>query len=193
MLQAGLIQASKSPWCSPLLCIRKPDGKFFFHQHHNTTHLSFDGYQLHHHLQIPPSPYSYRKLAVHHQHMHYGMLNYQKRRQAGNWDRQHLTCLWPLMLVLFSIKCKLAYRTSSQLCKCEIGQCKLCTRKVTLETCHAFDFDHRQESTKIIMISRIYYLSKTEYEKHLKEEIPKCDLLCVNCHRVETIRRTKCL
>ena len=33
--------------------------------------------------------------------------------------------------------------------KCEIGHCKICRRKVTLETCHAFDFDHRQESTKI--------------------------------------------
>lgn len=28
MRQAGLIQASKSPWCSPLLCVRKPDGTF---------------------------------------------------------------------------------------------------------------------------------------------------------------------
>eukprot|EP00944_MAST-04C_sp_MAST-4C-sp1_P006309 g6309.t1 len=28
MQAAGLIQASKSPWCSPLLCVRKPDGTF---------------------------------------------------------------------------------------------------------------------------------------------------------------------
>ena len=28
MRQAGLIQASNSPWCSPLLCVRKPDGTF---------------------------------------------------------------------------------------------------------------------------------------------------------------------
>ena len=77
--------------------------------------------------------------------------------------------------------------------KCEIGHCKICRRKVTLETCHAFDFDHRQESTKIIRIGQIINCSKTEYEKHLKEEIPKCDLLCANCHRIETVKRRKSL
>ena len=28
MTEAGLIQESNSPWCSPLLCVRKPDGSF---------------------------------------------------------------------------------------------------------------------------------------------------------------------
>ena len=71
----------------------------------------------------------------------------------------------------------------------EIGQCKKCTRKVTLETCVAFDFNHRYESKKIVAIGKIYQARKAEYLKHLKEEIPKCDLLCVNCHRIETKKR----
>ena len=70
--------------------------------------------------------------------------------------------------------------------KLNIGECKICHRKVTVQTCNGFDYDHRDEETKIIRISQIVYKKKEEYEKHFKEEIPKCDLLCRNCHRIKT-------
>ena len=72
------------------------------------------------------------------------------------------------------------------LVKCNIGECKSCKRKVTMETCCGFDFDHRDEETKVINIALIIYKNKTEYRKHFKEEIPKCDLLCRNCHHIKT-------
>ena len=70
--------------------------------------------------------------------------------------------------------------------KYNIGECKHCERKVTMETCCGFDFDHRNEETKVINIARIVYKGETEYKKHFKEEIPKCDLLCCNCHKIKT-------
>lgn len=70
--------------------------------------------------------------------------------------------------------------------KCNIGECKSCERKVTMETCCGFDFDHRNEETKVIGVAGIVYKGETEYRKHFKEEIPKCDLLCRNCHKIKT-------
>lgn len=43
------------------------------------------------------------------------------------------------------------------------------------------DFHHRNPTTKIIHISRIYWRGWS-IEK-IKEEIEKCDILCANCHR----------
>jgi len=73
------------------------------------------------------------------------------------------------------------------LIKCKIGECKTCKRKVTLETCVGFDFDHRDEEKKVICISQIPFKKKEDYEKYLKTEIPKCDLLCKNCHKIKTV------
>ena len=70
--------------------------------------------------------------------------------------------------------------------KCNIGKCKSCERKVTMKTCCGFDFDHRDEETKVINIAQIVHKKKAEYRKHFKEEIPKCDLLCRNCHNIKT-------
>jgi hypothetical protein len=70
--------------------------------------------------------------------------------------------------------------------KYNIGECKHCERKVTMETCCGFDFDHRNEETKVIGIAQIVHKKKAEYKKHFKEEIPKCDLLCRNCHKIKT-------
>ena len=72
------------------------------------------------------------------------------------------------------------------LVKCNIGECKRCERKVTMETCCGFDFDHRNEETKVIAIANIVRKKEAEYKKHFKEEIPKCDLLCCNCHKIKT-------
>ena len=70
--------------------------------------------------------------------------------------------------------------------KCKIGECKHCERKVTMETCCGFDFDHRNEETKVMKIAKIPNRSEVEYRKLFNEEIPKCDLLCSNCHRIKT-------
>ena len=70
--------------------------------------------------------------------------------------------------------------------KCKIGECKRCKRKVTMKTCRGFDFDHRDEETKVIAIAKIIWKKEAEYRKHFKEEIPKCDLLCRNCHKIKT-------
>ena len=77
-------------------------------------------------------------------------------------------------------------RHEINLVKCNIGECKRCKRKVTMETCCGFDFDHRNEETKVISISQIIQKKEVEYRKHFKEEIPKCDLLCRNCHHIKT-------
>jgi len=70
--------------------------------------------------------------------------------------------------------------------KCEIGKCKTCKREVTYDTTSAFDFDHRDEETKIINISTSISRSDDVFQRHFREEIPKCDLLCANCHHIKT-------
>lgn len=77
-------------------------------------------------------------------------------------------------------------RHEINLVKCNIGECRRCKRKATMETCRGFDFDHRNEELKVICISNIIYKKKSEYKKHFNEEIPKCDLLCTNCHHIKT-------
>jgi len=70
--------------------------------------------------------------------------------------------------------------------KIKIGKCLHCSRKVTPETCCAFDFDHKDEKKKIICISKLVYKSQKFYEEHLHQEIAKCQLLCRNCHHLKT-------
>ena len=48
------------------------------------------------------------------------------------------------------------------------------------------EFDHRVASEKSDTIARI---PKTGSLKRLKEEIDKCDLVCVMCHRRRTASR----
>jgi len=69
------------------------------------------------------------------------------------------------------------------------GKCLRCPRRVTLETCCAFDFDHRDASTKVIRLSRIVYRSQSFFDQHIKSELKACDLLCCNCHKKVTIAR----
>ena len=77
-------------------------------------------------------------------------------------------------------------RREINLVKMKVGECKTCKRKVTSNTFCGFDFDHRNEETKVINISNIVRTNKTTFEKHLREEIPKCNLLCRNCHKIKT-------
>ena len=70
--------------------------------------------------------------------------------------------------------------------KLTIGACVVCDRKVTKETCAAFDFDHKDESTLMIHISNSVYRTEAVFQRHFREEIPKCTLKCANCHHVKT-------
>ena len=70
--------------------------------------------------------------------------------------------------------------------KLERGNCVVCKRKVTEDTCCAFDFDHLDPSKKKISIANSVLKSKEVFERILKEEIPKCDLKCANCHHIKT-------
>lgn len=48
------------------------------------------------------------------------------------------------------------------------------------------DFDHREPSEKMSDINyMVVYCSKFSFEQ-LHEEIAKCDVVCVNCHRIRT-------
>ena len=70
--------------------------------------------------------------------------------------------------------------------KLKIGTCVVYNRKVTKETCVAFDFDHKDESRKVIRISQSVRKTEAIFQRHMREEIPKCTLKCVNCHHIKT-------
>ena len=69
------------------------------------------------------------------------------------------------------------------------GKCLRCPRRVTLETCCAFDFDHRDETTKVIDLSQLVQKSQAFFDQHIKSEMKACDLLCCNCHKKVTLAR----
>ena len=69
------------------------------------------------------------------------------------------------------------------------GKCLRCPRRVTLETCCAFDFDHRDGTTKVIKLSRIIKKSQAFFDQHIDSELKACDMLCCNCHKKVTIAR----
>ena len=71
------------------------------------------------------------------------------------------------------------------------GKCLRCPRRVTLETCIAFDFDHRDASTKVIDISHLVKKTQAFFDKHIESELKACDLLCCSCHKKVTIARRK--
>lgn len=55
---------------------------------------------------------------------------------------------------------------------------------------YVMDFDHLGECKKIASVSRMaseHMYSKTK----IVEEIKKCDLVCANCHRIRTYKRSK--
>lgn len=88
-------------------------------------------------------------------------------------------------------------------CKLLVGQCQYpdCGRKVTTENARAFDWDHRDPTTKATHITHPLIITKStaggvsgivkndskraalEHCKvELDAEMAKCDLLCRNCH-----------
>ena len=81
------------------------------------------------------------------------------------------------------------------------GTCLHCTRPVTPETVFAFDFDHRDERSKMIgkdtlagvkggvggiVANSAKRASLENIKDILDAEMAKCDLLCANCHHRKT-------
>jgi hypothetical protein len=84
-------------------------------------------------------------------------------------------------------KSKLERRAIINAEKLRRGKCLRCPRLVTLETCCAFDFDHRDETTKVISVSQLVYRSQAFFDKHIDSELKACDILCCNCHKKKTL------
>jgi hypothetical protein len=51
---------------------------------------------------------------------------------------------------------------------------------------YVMDFDHREGEDKLANVTRLRYMS----EDTLRAEIAKCDVVCANCHRERTWKRT---
>lgn len=69
--------------------------------------------------------------------------------------------------------------------KLDRGQCLDCGMKVTIANAVAFDYDHRDASTKTIEVSRLCYAPLETFTA----ELMKCDLVCANDHRLRTQAR----
>lgn len=73
--------------------------------------------------------------------------------------------------------------------KIKISECQKCVRKVTIENCSAFDFDHLEEESKVDRISKM--VSDECSVDTIETEIAKCQLLCINCHKLKTAKDHK--
>jgi hypothetical protein len=62
-----------------------------------------------------------------------------------------------------------------------------CTDCRKLYPYYVMDFDHLEGSDKL---NNVNYLSYTGRIKALKIEIAKCEIVCSNCHRARTYRRS---
>ena len=86
-------------------------------------------------------------------------------------------------------KCRLKRRAIINAEKFRRGKCLRCPRRVTSETCCAFDFDHRDASTKVIRLSQLIFKSQAFFDEHIESELKACDLLCCSCHKKKTINK----
>jgi len=87
------------------------------------------------------------------------------------------------------IKCRLKRQAIIAAEKLRRGKCLRCPRRVTSETCCAFDFDHRDASSKVIGLSKLVKKSQAFFDQHIDSEMKACDLLCCLCHKKVTIAR----
>ena len=71
-------------------------------------------------------------------------------------------------------------RSKLDIAQCECGSC---SNKVTIDNLHLFDFDHLDPSTKLDSISNLARHGRVD---RLIEELRKCRLLFVTCHRNHT-------
>ena len=65
--------------------------------------------------------------------------------------------------------------------KRKIGACQVC-KFWDPDRMYLFDWDHREREEKTCCVSGMSWYSVEQ----IKAEIAKCDLLCVNCHRIRT-------
>ena len=65
-------------------------------------------------------------------------------------------------------KCRLKRRAIINAEKLRRGKCLRCPRRVTLETCCAFDFDHRDASTKVVNVSQLIKKSQAFFDQHIE-------------------------
>ena len=66
------------------------------------------------------------------------------------------------------------------------GCCVTCKKKVTKETFHCFDFDHREEVYKVLKISSMVQRNWEYFNEHVYIEMDKCDIRCCSCHKLRT-------
>lgn len=86
---------------------------------------------------------------------------------------------------------KLKHRAIINAEKLRRGQCLRCSRRVTMDTCCAFDFDHRDATKKVIGLCKLVDKSRAFFDQHIASELKACDLLCCSCHKKVTIARQK--
>jgi hypothetical protein len=86
--------------------------------------------------------------------------------------------------------------------KLAVGKCHSCDRAVTSANVWAFDWDHRDPTTKLtgglagkrggvsgLVVSRTVaacIVHTPAFKDVLDAEMDKCDLLCTNCHKRKT-------
>lgn len=71
--------------------------------------------------------------------------------------------------------------------KLRIRKCMDCELEVTENNHYLFDFDHRPGVVKLYNVAQM----RTASDKKFREEIAKCDLVCLFCHRERTMFRLR--
>ena len=71
--------------------------------------------------------------------------------------------------------------------KLRIGKCMDCEMEVTENNHYLFDFDHRPGETKLYNVAQM----RTASDRKFREEIAKCDLVCLFDHRERTMFRIR--
>lgn len=64
------------------------------------------------------------------------------------------------------------------------GKCQDCSLPVKGHYLSEFEFDHPENTVKVASVCDM--VNGTYKQKELIDEMAKCDLLCVNCHRIRT-------
>jgi len=71
--------------------------------------------------------------------------------------------------------------------KLKIGKCMDCGFEVTENNHYLFDMDHRPGVVKCYNVAQM----RTASDRKFREEIAKCDLVCLFCHRERTMSRLR--
>ena len=71
--------------------------------------------------------------------------------------------------------------------KLALKKCMDCPMEINEENHYLFDLDHRVGTTKYSNVA----LMRTSSDARFNEEIAKCDLVCLMCHRKRTVSRLR--